>query len=284
MNIDGRNVLPSVAVVGLADGPRGDLPAGQVRGVLAAPGRSVTADRPGGQHVAAHPGPGDLLVQVPDRRVVLGGVLAARVGLVAAAAGRRRAVRSTCAVRRRRRRPGRWARGRGASLRGTAPPAGSWPVRRRRGRPRRGCARRGRARVRFGRFPGRCGGAGPAARTRRARWPARAPRRGPAAWPAAALWCRVVSFGLHLVWVGVVRVGVGEVPAGAVAAAGAFQDQEPVAAAGVEQRTAAIGAVVGGKPSSDQSVVTPAAMSWMSVSVTNPARTRTGSGLVSSRT
>ena len=47
----------------------------------------MTADRPGGQHVAAHPGPGDLLVQVPDRRVVLGGVLARGVGLVAATLG-----------------------------------------------------------------------------------------------------------------------------------------------------------------------------------------------------
>ena len=47
----------------------------------------MTADRPGGQHVAAHPGPGDLLVQVPDRRVVLGGVLAAGVGLVAVTLG-----------------------------------------------------------------------------------------------------------------------------------------------------------------------------------------------------
>jgi hypothetical protein len=73
--------------VGFAESPRGDLPAGQVRGVLAAPGGSVTADRLGGQHVAAHPRPGDLLVQVPDRRVVLSGVLAAGVGLVAATLG-----------------------------------------------------------------------------------------------------------------------------------------------------------------------------------------------------
>jgi hypothetical protein len=42
------------------------------------------AEPAGREHVAAHPGPGDLLVQVPDRVVVLGGVLTAGIGLVAA--------------------------------------------------------------------------------------------------------------------------------------------------------------------------------------------------------
>ena len=271
--------------VGLADGPRGDLPAGQVRGVLAAPRRAVTADRAGGQHVAAHPGPGDLLVQVPDRLVVPGGVLAGWRRPGRGRAGRRRAVRSTCAVRRRGRRPGRWARGRGASLPGTAPRAGSWLVRRRRGRPRRGCARRGRARVRCGRCAGRCGVAGPAGRTRRGRDGQLAhdvPGQRHGQPLRSGAW--VVSFSLHVVGVGVVRAGVGEVPAGAVAAAGALQDQEPVAGAGVEQRSAAVGAVVGGEPSGDQSATTSRPSAWMSVSVTNAARTRTGSGLVSSRT
>jgi hypothetical protein len=47
----------------------------------------VTPDRPGGQHVAAHPGPGELFVQVPDRRVVFGDVFAAGVGVVAVTLG-----------------------------------------------------------------------------------------------------------------------------------------------------------------------------------------------------
>jgi hypothetical protein len=42
----------------------------------------VTPCWPGGEHVAAHPRPGDLLVQVPDHRLVPSRVLACTVGLV----------------------------------------------------------------------------------------------------------------------------------------------------------------------------------------------------------
>jgi hypothetical protein len=41
--------------VGLPDRGRADLPPGQVRGILAAPGRAVTPPGAGGQDVTAHP-------------------------------------------------------------------------------------------------------------------------------------------------------------------------------------------------------------------------------------
>jgi hypothetical protein len=68
--------------VGLAQGARGDLAPGQVRRVLAAPGRPVTACWPVGGDVPAHAGLGDLLVQLADELVEVGRVLPGRLGLV----------------------------------------------------------------------------------------------------------------------------------------------------------------------------------------------------------
>ena len=59
--------------VGLADRAGADRSAGQRRGVLPAPGGAVAA-RPRGKDRAAHPGVGDLLVQLADPLVQLGGV------------------------------------------------------------------------------------------------------------------------------------------------------------------------------------------------------------------
>ena len=59
--------------VGLAGGAGADRAAGQRRGVLPAPGRAVAA-RPVGEHGAAHPGVGDLLVQLADPLVQVGDV------------------------------------------------------------------------------------------------------------------------------------------------------------------------------------------------------------------
>src|ERR1017187_6092498 len=59
--------------VGLADCPGIDRAAGQLGGVLPAPGGPVTA-RSGGEYVAADPGVRDLLVQLLDLLVVVGGV------------------------------------------------------------------------------------------------------------------------------------------------------------------------------------------------------------------
>ena len=58
--------------VGLADRPGIDSPAGQVGGVLAAPGGSVASLLPVGQDVAAHAGAGDFLVQLGGQLVQLG--------------------------------------------------------------------------------------------------------------------------------------------------------------------------------------------------------------------
>ena len=59
--------------VGLADGPVADRAPGQRRGVLPAPGGPV-AVRPVRQYVPAHPGVGDLLVQLADPLLQLGRV------------------------------------------------------------------------------------------------------------------------------------------------------------------------------------------------------------------
>ena len=42
----------------------------------------MTADRFGGEHIAAHPRAGDLLIQFADQLVISGRVLSGRVGLV----------------------------------------------------------------------------------------------------------------------------------------------------------------------------------------------------------
>jgi hypothetical protein len=69
--------------VGLADRPGSDWPPGQVRGVLAAPGRAVPPGAAIGQDVAAQAGSGDFLVQLGGQLVQLAGVVPGGVGLVA---------------------------------------------------------------------------------------------------------------------------------------------------------------------------------------------------------
>ena len=109
--------------VGLADRARGDLAPGQVRGILPPPGRPVTADRLGGQHVAAHPGAGDLLVQLADaarhRRVPPVGLVVVSLGLGAQLDPQALFVVGLVGL-------DDGLAGRGASPPGTAPPAGSW--------------------------------------------------------------------------------------------------------------------------------------------------------------
>src|SRR5205823_1233779 len=58
-----------------------DLAAGQVRGVLAAPGRAVPPRLAARHDLAPDPGAGDLLIQLAVQRVQLAGVLACRLGL-----------------------------------------------------------------------------------------------------------------------------------------------------------------------------------------------------------
>ena len=78
--------------VGLADRARADLAAGQVRGVLAAAGRPVPPGRLARrEHVPAHAGPGDLLIQLADELIEVGSVLAGRRRPGRGAAGPRRA-------------------------------------------------------------------------------------------------------------------------------------------------------------------------------------------------
>src|SRR6266536_3067780 len=73
--------------VGLADGPGVDRTAGQVRGVLAAAGGAVAPFCPVREDIAAHPGAGDLLVQVAGPLVEVARVTPGGVGLVAALLG-----------------------------------------------------------------------------------------------------------------------------------------------------------------------------------------------------
>jgi len=54
---------------------------------LASLGGAVPSDRPGREHVAAHPGVDDLLVQFGVQRVLVLGVLAVTGGLVAGGLG-----------------------------------------------------------------------------------------------------------------------------------------------------------------------------------------------------
>ena len=62
---------------------RGDGTAGQLGRILAAPGRTVAPGGAGREDVAADARSGDLGVQVGDQLVILGGVAAGGLGLVA---------------------------------------------------------------------------------------------------------------------------------------------------------------------------------------------------------
>ena len=73
-NIDGPEGLAVRRGVGLADRPGVDLAAGQVRGILAAPGGAVPPFRPVRVHLAADARLGDLLIELGDERVIVGGV------------------------------------------------------------------------------------------------------------------------------------------------------------------------------------------------------------------
>ena len=86
--------------VGLAHRARADLAAGQVRGVLAAPGRAVPPRRAVRGDLPAHARLGDLLVQLGDELVQVGGVLPGARRPGRGAAGLRRASRPTTAGRR----------------------------------------------------------------------------------------------------------------------------------------------------------------------------------------
>ena len=121
--------------VGLAHGAGADLAAGQVRGVLAAPGRAVPPVRPGRVHLPADARLGDLLIQLADR------ARPSRSCPAPAAAAWSR----SCWASARFSTQNRWSsvpgrgrcrvRPRGASPPGTAPPAASWPAPRTTGRP-----------------------------------------------------------------------------------------------------------------------------------------------------
>ena len=69
--------------VGLADRPGRDLPARQGCGVLAAPGGAVPPYRASREHVPAHPRRRDLAVEFGGQLVQVAGVLSVVVGLVA---------------------------------------------------------------------------------------------------------------------------------------------------------------------------------------------------------
>jgi hypothetical protein len=66
-----------------ADRPGRDCPARQVGGVLATPGRAVTAFGPSGQDIAPDARPGDLLVQISAQLVQVARVIPGRFRLVA---------------------------------------------------------------------------------------------------------------------------------------------------------------------------------------------------------
>ena len=67
---------------------RADLPLGQVRGVLTAPGRPLApGPGPAGVSVAPQPGLLDFLIKLGDQLIQLGGVFSSAGGLVAVGLG-----------------------------------------------------------------------------------------------------------------------------------------------------------------------------------------------------
>ena len=171
--------------VGLADRARVELPLGQVRGVLAAAGGAVPPCGLGRGGFPADARIGDLVVQLGDQLVKVGGVLS---GFSAwsrcCCASARRVIHHFCSS----------VAGSGVMPGSSSrcQPSRHWAARSvlarsaQAGQTGPGCGRRARAPGPPARCRGWCGAAGWGGCRRRARRPGRGRLRGPAAWPSAA--------------------------------------------------------------------------------------------------